>query len=815
MKLRTKIISLTSIAVLTSTVVSIATVYLQSGPMKKDVVAELNHLGKDDVTQVARNVWLMCRVQHENLLKKLGSDLDTAEQLFDSKGGIHLSEETVAWQAGGAAVNLPKVMLGDTWLGQDRDPANPVPVLNDLATATGSVFSIFQRSNEAGDLIRIATTVVGEDGQRALGSVIQAVGADGAPSPVISALNAGEHYFGQTHILGEAYIGAYEPLQDGERVIGALGIAIKQENVDAIRKGIMEIVVGKTGYVFVLGGKGKAQGQYIISAGGKRDGENVLAVKDDSGREFIRSITEKGVALKAGSAGEIPVDYEYYPWKNPGDAAAREKLAAIAYFEPWDWVIGAGTYTDDYLDAIGNVENAVSGMIWVTVGLAVVIFVLVFAVSAALSIRISRPLVSAVTMLKDIAQGEGDLTRRLEIRSTDEVGEMALWFNTFIEKLHGIVGNIAASSQTLAGASEELTSIAQALAQNMESVAGEAASAAAATEEASANIGNVAAGMEESSANSSTVAAASEQVSANLNNVGAAVEEMSSSIGTISVATDEMNQSINSVAAAIEQMTASLSEVAKNASQAAQVANSAAGRADRTAEIVNHLGASAEEIGKVVDVIKGIASQTNLLALNATIEAASAGDAGKGFSVVASEVKELAKQTARATEDIRTQIGAMQSTARDAVVAIAEITNIIREIDGISNSIAAAVEEQSATTSEIAGNIAGTARSASEVARSVQETAAGANEVSRNVQEAIGGGNEISRNINELATGSAVVAQNATEASLGMSAVAENVANVLHGAQQADQGARDTRAAATSLTELASDLNAMVDQFKL
>lgn len=329
MKLRTKIISLTGIAVLISTIVSIGIVYYQSGPMKAEVVTELNKLGQDEVTQIARNVWLMCRVQHENLLQKLQSDLDMAKELFETSGGVHLSAETATWQVNGTSVTLPKMMLGEVWFGQDPNPAARVPVIDDLVAATKGSVALFQKINEAGDLIRVATSVVGADGQRALGTMIPMVKEDGTPHPVATALKAGKHYFGQTHILGEAYITGYEPLMDGNQVIGALGVGFKQESVKAIREGILDIVVGKTGYVFVIGAKDEDRGKYIISYKGLRDGENVLEAKDDSGREFMKSILDKAVALKDDGKDDIPVDYETYPWKNEGEAVAREKLAAI------------------------------------------------------------------------------------------------------------------------------------------------------------------------------------------------------------------------------------------------------------------------------------------------------------------------------------------------------------------------------------------------------------------------------------------------------------------------------------------------------
>jgi methyl-accepting chemotaxis protein len=199
-------------------------------------------------------------------------------------------------------------------------------------------------------------------------------------------------------------------------------------------------------------------------------------------------------------------------------------------------------------------------------------------------------------------------------------------------------------------------------------------------------------------------------------------------------------------------MSASLGEVSKSSSDAAMIATEATGAADRTTATMDKLGNSAKAIGRVVEMIKGIASQTNLLALNATIEAASAGEAGKGFAVVANEVKELAKQTASATENIRDLVEEMQENTNLAVSAINDIGSRIGQINSISGTIAAAVEEQTATTSEMSKNLAGTANGAVEVSDNVQRAANRTSEVSKNVGIAVRGVSFISEAIGKLAS---------------------------------------------------------------
>ncbi|MDD5675278.1 MAG: methyl-accepting chemotaxis protein, partial [Chitinivibrionales bacterium] len=337
----------------------------------------------------------------------------------------------------------------------------------------------------------------------------------------------------------------------------------------------------------------------------------------------------------------------------------------------------------------GELTNNIVGF----VGISVLLVLLALAAAIIFGRRLGRRLGRITDALKDIVSKDGDLTRRLEVSSADEIGELSRWFNTFIEKLQAMIKQLTGSSVTVSSASDLLLGMSREITAKAEAMSGQ----------------------------SMAVASSSEQASANVNNISVSAEEMSSAV--------------NTVATAIEEMSASINEVAKNCDAESRMASQANSQAGSTREQMRLLEQSAKEIGKVVGLIRKIAEQTNLLALNATIEAASAGEAGKGFAVVATEVKELSKQTASATEEIGAQIESMQLNTGQALQSIEAITKSIEEINTVSSTIVTAVKEQSDTINEVAKNVGESSKAATEIARNVGESAKGLAEVTANIQK--------------------------------------------------------------------------------
>ncbi len=370
---------------------------------------------------------------------------------------------------------------------------------------------------------------------------------------------------------------------------------------------------------------------------------------------------------------------EVLPAAEKGDAAKVEALVRgplrLAYARHREAAVEA---TRLARAEHARMESAALATLRQRTGLLTLMWFLVGGVTLGAGLAFARRIRTSLTALQSGAEAmaAGDLTRVASVPGGDEVAELSKSLDRMRESLHGVVSHLTNKASTLADASEDLSNVSYEL--------------------------------------------------------SATAEEASHQAGSVASSANEVSRSVATVAVAVEQMNASVQEISKNTNEAARVASGAAGEVQTASTTIARLGQSGMAIGNVVHLISKIAEQTNLLALNATIEAARAGDAGKGFSVVAHEVKDLARSTAQATEEIRVVIQSIQTDTREAVNAVNQIRATIQHIKDISNSIASAVDEQLATTSEIGRNLSEAARGASDigegitsVAQAAKSTAAG------------------------------------------------------------------------------------------
>lgn len=341
-------------------------------------------------------------------------------------------------------------------------------------------------------------------------------------------------------------------------------------------------------------------------------------------------------------------------------------------------------------------------------GIGVVSLAVFVVISSAIATKIIDPIRKAIEVVKFITE-KGNLGRRLEITGEDEVGDLGRCFNDFVEKLQAIVKEIAGTADSLGSSSETLFHL-------------------------SGEMDNGAQSMSERS-----------------NSVASAAEEMSLSMSAVAASMEQASKNTGSIATAVEEMTITVDEVAKSSSEANSISTEAVAKSKTVSERVDKLRGAAGEIGKVTETITKISEQTNLLALNATIEAARAGEAGRGFAVVANEIKELAKQTAEATDEIRKEIEGIQGSISETVSDISQVTDVINRVNEIVSVIAVSVEEQAITTREIAGNVARTSVEIQETNEKVGQGSAVAKEIAADmaqVNQAVGDMSNSSSSVN-------------------------------------------------------------------
>jgi len=478
--------------------------------------------------------------------------------------------------------------------------------------------------------------------------------------------------------------------------------------------------------------------------------------------------------------------------------------------------IAKQTSSDSMKQMINVTDNAIFSLSRVSAAILIG-FVCVMLIALGLALLMTLPLKKAVAKFSYFTAkfGNGDLTSKIDINSGDELGLMASDLNRAVANLSNIMQELSDTTNILSSSSEELSAVSEQMASSSEEMNSQANMVAAAAEQINVSVDLVAAALEQSGNSLSEIAGVAEHISSVFSNVAELGKKTSDHVKGIAKSSEDISVQISTVASASEEMTSSLNEVAKHTSQASRISQDASRRTEEINIRMNALVASSKRIGRIVEMIKDIADQTNMLALNATIEAAGAGDAGRGFAVVAGEIKELAKQSAEATDEISDQIAEIQTSTNDVVQSVEEISKVIVTIADINEMIAASVEEQTATASEISKSVASTAVTVKHVAASAGESAELVGNIAGTTQETSKTVTDMSKDIDELLNGVKEIVRSSREASNGVNEISKNIQGVSIASKQTALGASQTSEASVNLAEMASGLAKIASRFKL
>jgi PAS domain S-box-containing protein len=452
LNLNVKISLLGVASVVVTALVLVALAVWQSGQYNALARGEVNQLIDADLDHITQGVYSLVRTEDTAIQEQIDQSLALTSHLLAARGGVGLSEATVPWDAvnqltGEALpVRLPRLTVGGLWLGQNADPSAAAPVVDEISSLIGETVTLFQRMDARGDMLRVATTVQDARGRRAIGTYIPAVEPDGNPNPVIAAIMKGAPYHGRAFVVDDWYLTAYTPIQEASKaLIGMLYVGIRLRSVESrVRDAILRISIGKTGYVYVLGATGRDRGRYIISQYGTRDGEDIWESHDSDGNLIIQKIIAAATVLKPGEMAT-----ERYRWLNPGETIPRWKVARVAYYAPWDWVIGTSAYEDELETYRAVLADGRSRMIATMCGAGVGITLLIGLAGILVAWTMARPVRALTRAAETIIRGSLDQT--VDIATRDEIGTLAATFNAMTVRLRETLAELRESEENYRG----------------------------------------------------------------------------------------------------------------------------------------------------------------------------------------------------------------------------------------------------------------------------------------------------------------------------------------------------------------------------
>jgi methyl-accepting chemotaxis protein len=375
-----------------------------------EVLIDFNHdEAMQNLNRITKDIYKTCEITDKLINANLEKSLDYMQTIIRRGAGAQFSGSQISWNAVNQftkdvrSVSLPSLKVGNTNFSQNFSMEQKTPIIDDVESHYEGTYTIFQRMNDQGDMLRIATNVETLDNRRAIGTYIPAINPDGNPNPVLSDILKGKAYKGTAFVVNKWYQTLYRPLKDNSgRVIGMIYAGVSLDTkVPELRKSILDIKIGKTGYVYILKGSGANKGDYLISLKGERDGENILNAQDANGIKFIEQLINESTAAVPGSITEIS-----YAWINPGEDKARNKIVSATYFPAFDWVIGAGIYEEELFEVSEMIEDQASTIFSYTIYATIAIAIVIILISILIANRIARPITESSKILLRIANGD-------------------------------------------------------------------------------------------------------------------------------------------------------------------------------------------------------------------------------------------------------------------------------------------------------------------------------------------------------------------------------------------------------------------------